>query len=107
MGGFYLRQQLPDKLRLHKFSESLPEEKTLPAPGYEFQEIEAAKKHGGWGEWLKLSVMDRGRLLAHELHAKMREHYEYDMRGDGGGASRGKDKKAPWSQMRERFFADK
>jgi len=89
----------------------LPPEKSLPAPGLEYFEIETAKLHGGWGIWIRLPVEARARLLAHEFHKNMREHYQWDMRkteagsgvSDPGSGRRG-DAGAPWSDLREKFF---
>lgn len=76
----------------------------MPSPGDLFLEIETAKKHGGWPVWQKLGVEDRARLLAHELHVKMREHYEYDVRNPAKPETKKTADNAPWSAMREKFY---
>jgi hypothetical protein len=83
----------------------LPKEKSLPSPGDFWLEVETAKKHGGWAAWRGLATVEKARLLAHELHKGMREHYEYDQRAPAkteaeksvGGSS-------PLSAMREKFL---
>ena len=40
--------------------------------------------------------------MAHELHAKMREHYDYDVRNPAPEKPVTRDT-SPWAKMRERF----
>ena len=71
-------------------------------------EIETAKLHGGWAVWKSLPTEEKAELLAHELHKKMREHYEYDLRMDSsakateGRSSSGKNNFL--SNMRDKFL---
>lgn len=92
----------------HAFSQLLPEDKALPAPPLEFFEIETAKLHGGWAVWQTFSAQVRGKLLAHEMHASLRKHYEHDVMRDESRGSRDEGKKsdasAPWSAARDKFF---
>jgi hypothetical protein len=79
----------------------------LPAPGDLFLEIQTAKLHGGWGAWSRLPVEERAKLLAHELHLKMREHYEYDVRSPADkpdAKASAREGRGPWSDMRKQFF---
>lgn len=77
----------------------------MPAPDALYLEIETAKKHGGWGAWMRLPAVDRGKLMAHEMHSNMRQHYEFDQRQAPEKAAEKKDSASPWSAMRKRFFA--
>ena len=42
--------------------------------------------------------------MAHELHQKMREHYDYDQRTPAAEKEKPKRDHAPWSAMRERYL---
>lgn len=81
----------------------MPAAQTLPVPGGEYFEIETAKLHGGWAVWERLPCSTRGRLLAHEQHKAMREHYAHDLRSAEGKATAPK-VEAPWDAARNRFF---
>ena len=74
----------------------------MPDPGIRFLEIETSKKHGGWAAWAALPDPVRAELMAHELHGKMREHYEFDMRNPAPEKTATRDT-SPWAKMRERF----
>lgn len=76
----------------------------LPSPGDLFLEIETAKKHGGWSVWKSLPTVEKAQLLAHELHVKMREHYEYDVRLPAADREPKGESASPLSAMRERFL---
>lgn len=80
---------------------SNPEDR-LPPTSDEYFEIETAKKHGGWPVWRALSVQDRAKLMAHEMHAGMREHYYFDKRLKGDKAEKPK-LEAPWEKVKKRY----
>ncbi len=66
--------------------------------------MEAAKQYGGWESWLRLTEATRAKLLAHEMHRNMREHYEYDQRAPAEKKPGGNTALAPWVRMREAFL---
>lgn len=94
-----MRQWKPKKL--------LPEEHELPPPGDEYFEIETLKACGyTLSEWRRESLVDRAKLMAHELHKNMRESY-YAEKMSGKGEEKGKGKApAPWDMeaMRKQMF---
>jgi len=80
----------------------LPEKDALPPTDDEYFEIETAKQHGGWWVWSRyLSAQERVKLMAHELHKNMREHYYFDKRAPGEKVDKPKGE-APWDVMRKR-----
>ncbi|MDE2105974.1 MAG: hypothetical protein KGL39_52615 [Patescibacteria group bacterium] len=81
----------------------MPAEKELPAPPDDYFEMETAKLHGGWPGWCGLPAQMRGKLMAHELHKNMREHYYFDMKNPDE-QSKAEKPKAPWDAAREKFF---
>jgi len=86
----------------------LPADQALPSPGDRFLEIETAKLHGGWPAWQKLALVVKAELLAHELHKRMREHYDFDQRNakaeSGKAESRNSKKSDFLSRMRDRYL---
>lgn len=68
----------------------------IEPPDFEFIEIEAAKSHGGWGVWERMSPELRARLIAHECEKGMRDGFIDDWRanklkqGDDGPGSKPK-----------------
>lgn len=52
----------------------------LEPPSLRFEEIECAKKHGGWAAWQTFSEQVKGELMAHEHEANMRAAYDVEMR---------------------------
>ena len=86
-------------------NEGLLTDQALPSPGDRFLEIETAKLHGGWPAWRGLPTVAKAELLAHELHKRMREHYGFDQRTEGGGRPADKKPKGDFlSRMRDRFL---
>lgn len=82
----------------------MPKDKALPSPGDRFFEIEVAKLHGGWPVWVGLSSAMKAELLAHEMHKRMREHYEFDQRTNEGKPAEKPKRHDIMSVMRNRFF---
>jgi hypothetical protein len=83
----------------------LPKDKLLDPPDSRYLEIETAKLHGGWAAWIALPVVTRAELLAHEHHAAMRKHYEFDQQREAGEKAGSKPPKNNFlTQMRNRFF---
>lgn len=65
--------------------------------------MEVAKLHGGWVMWERLPVQRRAKLIAHELHKGMRDHYYYDKRPEAEKGEKPKGE-APWDVMRKRYL---
>jgi len=82
----------------------LPSGQALPPPDNLFLEIEAAKKHGGWSAWVRLTMQERALLLAHEMHLNLREHYECDLRKQPATPAKTPADNAPWTRMRNTFL---
>lgn len=76
----------------------------LPAPDWEFTEMETAKAfHTNWTVWKTLPVHDRARMVAHEIEASKREWYRFEVRQekkkDGGEGGDNEE----YMSMRRRF----
>lgn len=51
----------------------------IPPPDFEYTEFETAKAFGyRWCEWVAEEPLIRGRLMAHQIEASLREAYEAD-----------------------------
>jgi hypothetical protein len=104
---FFLRQQLPDKLRTYSFKKLLPDSKALPPPRDSYLEKETCKAfhYPGWPAWQAESPIVRAELMAHELEKGMREAYNHEQRM--AETERGPQRTpgdAPWDLIRNRFF---
>ncbi len=88
--GFFLRQQIPEKLKRHKFEELLPEQDRLPGTSSEFTEREVSHAAGyRWTDWLLLPTIVREEIIAHELHKNMRNAYYSEMSRKNTGKKKG------------------
>jgi hypothetical protein len=48
-------------------------------------------------------AQERAKLMAHEIHAGMREHYYFDKRAKAGKETEKPKVEAPWEQVKRRY----
>ena len=93
---------MPPVLRGWKPPDLLPVEARLPAPGWEYQELEAVKSLGyTLSAWYAETLEDRCRLVAHELHRSLRQAWEHHHTRK---AAESEGKRTPFDKLRQQFF---
>lgn len=105
-----MRQQVPERLRRHKFKKLLGADKELPPLNFSFWEKEACKAFNyNWDVWQSVGAARRGELIAHEQHKALREAYAADVQSASRDPAAG-DKGpglAPWDRVKAAFFKPK